>query len=111
MNKTETMDSLEVAVLRATGCDLLPVSRHTQAGAVMDRPTLDECHTFHFAQATDGAAETFTTVVVGPERDACVYFDGQFAYRLHNPDRTFFDDLARRTLRRVDHRSYESYLH
>lgn len=108
-----TTDFLTSAIVRALGCDLFPVSRQTGAGEVMSgRPLEDECHAFHFAQLAEGSdLEGFTTVVVGPERDACVYFNGQLAYRVNNPSKRFFDDLARRRMRQAEERQvYESYL-
>lgn len=34
-------------------------------------------------------------VIIGPEKDACVYFDGSFYYKVDRPNEKFFQDLGK----------------
>jgi hypothetical protein len=47
-----------------------------------------------------GAAMTpaYTTIILGPERDFCVYFRGRFAYRIEKPNDFFFEDVGARSM-------------
>jgi hypothetical protein len=70
------------------------------------RPSESECVVTLFAQSWRSGELDFrrgdplqsidgeTVVVIGPMQDACVYFAGQFAYRIGAPNRQFFLDVA-----------------
>ena len=34
-------------------------------------------------------------VIIGPERDVCVYFDGSLYYKVEKPNEKFFSDLGK----------------
>ena len=69
------------------------------------RPSMDDIQVYSFPQqwgstalgfgGVGGAAMTTaqTVVVVGYNRDACVYFGGQFAYRVPKVNQRFYDDI------------------
>jgi hypothetical protein len=43
----------------------------------------------------------YTVIVTGPGQPVCVYFAGQFAYRIDEPNTTFFEDAMRRTMHEI----------
>jgi hypothetical protein len=74
------------------------------------RPRLDECQVVMFSQCWEARELGFSTVraehwvegetvvVLGPMNDACVYLCGQLHYKLLQPNRRFFLDLAAHSL-------------
>lgn len=74
------------------------------------RPMLDECQIVMFSQCwaprelgfnvdcTGHHVEGETVVVLGPMNDACVYVCGHLHYKLLQPNRRFFLDLAAHAL-------------
>ena len=65
-----------------------------------------ECEVFSWPQTWSNTACGFggiggcaitkaqCVVVVGPEKDACVYHGGMFAYYIEDPNGKFWDDIA-----------------
>lgn len=116
------VDSLAYAVVQACTKDLSPIkqpvyrfereegkvgTKKVDAGETKDvRPREDHCEIFHFQQCwpstslgfggIGGQAFTnaYTTVVLGPMGDACVYFSGRFAYQVARPNKHFLADLS-----------------
>lgn len=116
------VDSLAYAVVQACTKDLLPVkqpiyrfereegkagTRKVDTGETKDvRPREDHCEIFHFQQCWPSTAlgfggiggqaftNAYTTVVLGPLGDACVYFGGRLAYQIQKPNQRFLNDLA-----------------
>lgn len=74
------------------------------------RPTADECQLVMFGQTwracdvgflkgrRNESLEGETIVVIGPERDACVYFASQLVYHVREPNRRFFLDIAAQSM-------------
>lgn len=71
------------------------------------RPYVDEMDVHMFPQTwgstalgfggIGGAAMTtaYTVIVRGPQGDYAVYFSGRLAYHIENPERRFFEDIAK----------------
>ena len=51
---------------------------------------LEDCYIYSWPQYVGNETQQ-CTVVIGPMRDACVYFDNQFAYRVGDPTTDFWD--------------------
>lgn len=77
-----------------------------RTGVMIDRrPFMDETECVMFSQSwgntsmgfggIGGQAITpaYTVVVYGPNRDACVYFGGRFAYHIERINGVFLDDV------------------
>lgn len=84
------------------------------------RPREDQCEVYHFPQVWSSTAlgfggvggnaitSAYTTVVVGPFGDACVYFNGRFAYQVLNANAAFYEDLSAFNMASVaDARKYQ----
>jgi len=77
------------------------------------RPREDQCQIFLFKQvwgstslgfggiAGQAMTSAFTTVVIGPVGDACVYFGCRFAYHIKNPSQLLFEHIAACSLMEV----------
>lgn len=101
---------MATAIRQAITTDLSPIFRFTEDGVVDHRPSADDVHAVAFSQTADGDT-VIVTVVIGPERDAAVYFGEQLAYRVNDPNGRFFDDMAHRCLSKENiGRMYESYV-
>lgn len=71
------------------------------------RPREHQCEIFHFPQTWGSTAlgfgglggqaitTAYTTVVYGPQGDACVYFDGRLAYHIESPNAQLRIDVSR----------------
>jgi len=105
------VDSLSNALVMALQADLEPIEGQ--------RPLEDDCYIFHFEQDWESTALGFgglggqaitsawTTVVIGPCCDACVYFAGRLAYKIASPSGQFFDDVSgHKVARRGEHHKY-----
>lgn len=75
------------------------------------RPRPDQCDIYVFPQTWGSTAlgfggiggqamtSAYTVVVVGPGRDACVYFGSRLAYHIEHPNREFMEDLAAHSMK------------
>lgn len=134
-NMDNPVDNLSRAVYSAMLTDLFPVDtaitslqphpvtkkmERIATGEIHTRrPEVRELSTTMFPQqwsstclGFDGiGGQAFTTaytiVVVGPERDACVYFAGRLAYHVKNPSDLFYADL--REMRMASVRQCQKY--
>ncbi len=127
MQAGTVMDSLTKAFVKALEYDLIPHTypetqyKNMEEGQVPTgqmiekRPHEEHCHIFHFPQqwgststafgGIGGAAITtsYTTVVIGPYGDACVYFGGRLGYHIQRPNATFAADLGDHKMKPVSH--------
>lgn len=83
------------------GAEKVPTGRMKQL-----RPRDDHCQITMFQQAWGSTAlgfggiggqaitSAYTTVVIGPCADACVYFAGRLAYHIKRPNMQFYEDMA-----------------
>lgn len=114
MNLRNPVNTLTHALMHAIeiGLDGVPSETATQLlGPAADgprrrRPMLAECEVAMFCQSWCPADMGFkepspcghvdgeVAVVIGPQRDACVYFACQFAYHVNTPNRRFYLDVA-----------------
>lgn len=129
MQAGNPIQSLAFAIVSAVQHDLAPIvqpeyrfdrdkngqSRKEPTGKTVEhRPREDMCEAFHFPQvwgdtslgfggmAGQSVTMAYTTVVTGPEGDACVYFAGRFAYRVGHPNDAFHEDLSKHSMAAVN---------
>lgn len=122
MNLRNPVNTLTHALMHAIeiGLDGVPSETATQLlGPTADgprrrRPTLAECEVVMFCQSwrpvdtgfkepsTCGHVDGEVAVVIGPQRDACVYFACQFAYHVRAPNRRFYLDVAAQAMAPVN---------
>lgn len=112
MFNRDPIRSLTLALHSALDRDLKAVEStlaydvHGQHSSAGRRPREEECDVVLFGQIWSGQAlglqgpgaarplERDTTVVVGPEQDACVYVSTELVYHINHPNRRFFLDVA-----------------
>ena len=112
MFNRDPIRSITWALERALDHDLLavdsPLANDLLRGerSIGRRPRENECDVVLFGQVWTGEAlgygscdaelriEQDTTVIVGPETDACVYVSTQLLYHVLHPNRRFFQDVA-----------------
>lgn len=117
MNAGSILEVVPYAVISALNSDLNGLIRPERK--VMEqtipaqeiRPYEEQCDIYVFPQSwgstalgfegVGGAAITsaYTTVVIGPHSDACVYFARRLAYHIQRPNQDFYDDLQKRKMR------------
>lgn len=111
----DVVSSVAYAVVSAITNDLLPLmvpeirfeldpgvpgTRRVETGeTIARRPTEGQCEVYVFPQVWSSTAlgfgglggqaitTAYTTVVIGPAGDACVYFGKRLAYHIAQPDR------------------------
>lgn len=128
MIRGDLIHDLSFSVVKAVTTDLDPIPQEdwdfshdkvdncvvrTLKGVRDVRPMDSECSVYCFPQTwgstalgfggIGGAAMTtaYTVVVIGPQQDACVYFNGRLAYHVKVPNDTFAFDLGRHLMRSV----------
>ena len=124
MNLRNPINTLSHALLHAIELGLNGVPSEaatrllgpTENGPRRRRPVLSECEVVMFCQTWQPDEMGFNdcnggkhvegevVIVIGPQRDACVYFACQFAYHLASPNRAFFLDVAAQSMAPI-HRS------
>lgn len=118
MNAGSIFESVSYAVISALECDLNPnrvpaykgFREHSNEPDREVRPHEHQCNIYVFSQSwgstalgfngLGGAAITdaYTTVVIGPNGDACVYFAKRLAYHIQKPSVEFYQDLDKRQM-------------
>lgn len=116
------IDSLAYALITAVSKDLTPIkqpiyhyerepgkagTKRVDTGETKDvRPREDHCEIYHFPQVWGSTAlgfgglggqaitTAYTTVIFGPQGDACIYFAGRLAYHLEHPNIELRRDIA-----------------
>lgn len=119
---SDVISSLAHAVVQAISRDLNPIvmpeyrfertpgkagTTKVDTGETKEvRPRGDLCDVYHFPQTWGSTAlgfpgiggqaitRAYTTVVIGPQGDACVYFNGRLAYHVHRPSSALYEDIA-----------------
>lgn len=118
MDMRHPVRSLTWAVMRATEQDLAGVDSPTandllnaEADRIPVRPRIEDCSVVMFTQVWRGSDLGFerggdmgcvdaeTVVITGPAGDACVYVSTQLLYRVGQPNRRFFLDVAAQCMR------------
>ena len=118
MDMRHPVRSLTWAVTRAIEQDLAgidsPVANdllNAEAGRITARPRIEDCTVVMFTQVWGGSDLGFerggdresvdaeTVVITGPAGDACVYVSTQLLYRVGQPNRRFFLDVAAQSMR------------
>jgi hypothetical protein len=113
MFNRDPVRSLRAALQCALKHDLLATIDNAGAGRRRNdsrRPREHECDVVLFGQVWSGQAlghaeaeaavcfEQDTTIVIGPEQDACVYAGMELIYHVIHPNRRFFLDVAAQSM-------------
>ena len=117
MDMRHPVRSLTWAVMRAIEQDLAGIDSpaandllNAEAGRTV-RPRIEDCSVVMFTQVWRGSDLSFerggerecvdaeTVVITGPAGDACVYVSTQLLYRVGQPNRRFFLDVAAQCMR------------
>lgn len=118
MDMRHPVRSLTWAVMRAIEQDLAGIDSpaandllNAEAGRITVRPRIEDCSVVMFTQVWRGSDLGFerggerecvdaeTVVITGPAGDACVYVSTQLLYRVGQPNRRFFLDVAAQCMR------------
>jgi hypothetical protein len=118
MDMRHPVRSLTWAVMRAIEQDLAGIDSpaandllNAEAGRITVRPRIADCSVVMFTQVWRGSDLGFerggdrecvdaeTVVITGPAGDACVYVSTQLLYRVGQPNRRFFLDVAAQCMR------------
>jgi hypothetical protein len=123
MDMRHPVRSLTWAVMRAIEQDLAGIDSpaandllNAEAGRITVRPRIADCSVVMFTQVWRGSDLGFerggdrecvdaeTVVITGPAGDACVYVSTQLLYRVGQPNRRFFLDVAAQCMRGKEER-------